>query len=462
MLRAVSGTKGVEGDGRFIIEDPRTVFHPSEDRKVIVEFEWEGPIGPHQFQGLWKDPNGNTTIVSDFQYEAKKPQFAGYWTMLLDENATTGIWTIEARIDGETAGSFSFEVASGPGGPPVVLVRVPLSAGEIYRTAGAATVFVVSLDTFGKQIDRGCGFFIGSGRVLTAFKNIDGASDVQIFLPDGKSVSAKQVLNWDRLRDWAVLGVNLEGMPALKLAANKSWSVGEHYYSIGVSSAGGRIIHEGAIVGHDTQLPFGERLNLSMPFDAPAIGAPVLNEFGDVIGVLGGSLVPGSSSPLPPMAGSSSLAPTALAVPIDLVKIPTSETAAATLADLMARGEFIPPLRGQEQVGYGAFALAIDRKNGTGWPRDVRNQFSQSDKQMIVFVQWDGKTKIKNIATLRFYGLDNKQLGETRPLKINFRPGNFTSDYWTVPVASLPPATYRADVYLGDAPIWRGYFRIVP
>jgi S1-C subfamily serine protease len=462
MLRAVSGTKGVEGNGRFIIQDPRTVFHPSEDRKVIVEFEWEGPIGPHQIQGLWKDPSGKTKVVSDFQYEAKNPQFAAYLTLLLDENAMTGIWTIEARIDGETAGSFSFEIAAGPGGNPIAPARVPLTPAEIYNKAVAATVSVVSLDALGKQIDRTCGFFIGSGRVLTAFKNIDGASALQIFLSNGKSVSASQVLSWDRLQDWAVLGVSADGMPSLNLAPNRSWSVGEHYYSIGVSSSGGRIIQDGAIVGHDTQPPFGERLNLSMPFDAPAVGAPVFNEFGDVIGMLGGSLVPGSSSPLPPMAGSSSTAPTALAVPIYLVRTPTTESASATLADLMLNGEFIRPLRGQEQVSYAAFALAVDRKNGTGSPRDIRDQFSHSDKQMIVFVQWDLKAKIKGVATLKFYGPDNKQLIETRPLKINLRPGNIRSDYWAVPVTSLPPNMYRADLYLGDDPMWRGYFRIVP
>jgi S1-C subfamily serine protease len=467
MLRAVSGTKGVEREGRFIIEDPRTVFHPSEDRKVIVEFEWAGPIGLHKFEGLWKDPSGKVTVVSDYQFDAQKSEFAGYWTMLIDESATTGVWTLEARIDGETAGSFSFEIVAGAGTTPVTPTRAPLTAAEIYNQATAGTVFVEKFDSSGKQIERTSGFLIGPGRVLTTFGNIDGASALRIYGPNGKGIPTSQVLGWDRLQDWAVLRVDAEAMPSLKLAAVKSWYVGEHCYSFGLSSAGGRVINQCTIVGHESEPIGGERLNLSTPFDLSSIGSPVLNEFGEVIGVLAASSVPGShnasgGSTIPPIAGSLAQPPMASVLPVELVRIPALEAIPATLADLMAKGEFMPPLQRQDQVGFGAFALGIDRKNGPGWPRDVRDQFSHGDAQMIVFINWDPKIKTSGIATLKFYSLENKQLGETRPLKVNIRPGNFTSSYWTVSIAEFPIGSYRADVCLGDAPVWRQFFRVLP
>ena len=52
VIRTSSGTKGVERDGRFIIEDPRAQFNAGQDRKVIVYFEWDGPVGPHKFERL--------------------------------------------------------------------------------------------------------------------------------------------------------------------------------------------------------------------------------------------------------------------------------------------------------------------------------------------------------------------------------------------------------------------------
>ena len=69
MVRATSGSKGVERDGRFVIEDPRTQFHAGQDHKVIVYFEWEGTLGPHKFEALWKNPSGKVVVVSDFQFE---------------------------------------------------------------------------------------------------------------------------------------------------------------------------------------------------------------------------------------------------------------------------------------------------------------------------------------------------------------------------------------------------------
>src|SRR6202030_1880612 len=115
VLRSVSGSKGTPQGGRFVMDDPRSVFYAHQDKQVIVYFEWQGPRGHHKFEAFWKDPSGKLVIVSDFQYEATTNQFAGYWTMLLSEGATPGIWTLEARIDGESAGSHTFEVTSAPG-----------------------------------------------------------------------------------------------------------------------------------------------------------------------------------------------------------------------------------------------------------------------------------------------------------------------------------------------------------
>src|SRR5258708_5277103 len=49
VLRSLAGTSGTESNGRFVMDDPRTTFHLGQDKKVIVYFEWSGPIGPHKF-----------------------------------------------------------------------------------------------------------------------------------------------------------------------------------------------------------------------------------------------------------------------------------------------------------------------------------------------------------------------------------------------------------------------------
>ena len=131
-----------------------------------------------------------------------------------------------------------------------------------------------------------------------------------------------------------------------------------------------------------------------------------------------------SKGGFPPLAGSTVAMTPAFAVPIGLVKIPPSNTdSRTTLASLAATGQFITPLQGQDQVGFGSLALGLDKKNGTGWPRDPKDEFSHSDGQIILFISWNPKTKFKGIAVARFYTLDNHEVTESRPVNINIRPG---------------------------------------
>jgi len=173
VIRALAGTEGVEKDGKLLLDNPQTVFHLGRDKKVMVYFEWQGPVGFHKFEGMWKNPDGRVVVISDFQYTASSTEFAGYWTMLLSDADPTGIWTLEARIDGEAAGSFPFQLAADPDSASLKpSARQPLSPSEIYKAEVPATVFVDKLDAAGKVLERGSGFFLDEHRLLTAFENM--------------------------------------------------------------------------------------------------------------------------------------------------------------------------------------------------------------------------------------------------------------------------------------------------
>ncbi len=197
VVRSMAGTSGRQVGDKLVIDNPQTIFHLNQDHKVIVYFEWEGPIGPHKFEGLWKNPEGNVVMVSDFAYTAAGTQFAGYWTMLLSGSETVGIWTLQARIDGEDAGSYPFQLVTEPGAPspaPTAPVRQPLSPDALYQRALSAIVFVDKYDAAGKMVLRGSGFYLDDGRVVTAFHNIDGAKFVRLTLADGRVAQLTQAL----------------------------------------------------------------------------------------------------------------------------------------------------------------------------------------------------------------------------------------------------------------------------
>lgn len=469
VLRSVAGTSGTEKDGRLVIDNPRTIFHLRQDHKVIVYFEWEGPVGPHKFEGLWKNPESKVVMISDFQYSATAPQFAGYWTMLLSGSEPTGVWTLEARIDGEAAGSFPFQVVLEPGAEPPTPrpARQPLAPAEIYQRALAASVYVDKLDVRGKPMGRGSGFYLDDGRLVTAFHNIDGAKQVRVTFSDGRTIEATQVLARNRWQDWAILLVNAPKVTGLPRAHSKSWTIGTVAYYLEVSTGSSRVITDANIVGADTFPRAGDRLNLSASPDGAAIGSPLLNEYGEVIGIVGGSLVPGTNllesyllAMAPSNAGGAGIIRYGLAVPVTLIPAASDHAAPATFDELTHNGEMLPLLTAPEKVEFGEFVLTLGKGPGMLTSRDSRQQFSHRDGKMYVYVSWHPNTKFKGVATMALFDVENRLLGQSKPLKLNLHPGDIAAGIWDITLAPLPSGTYRVDVSLGDDLVWRRFFRL--
>ncbi|MBI3670091.1 MAG: trypsin-like peptidase domain-containing protein [Acidobacteria bacterium] len=451
-----------------MIHDPRTIFYIPDDRQVIVYFEWDGPVGPHHFEGMWKNPEGKVVVISDFQYEAKEKRFGGYWTLALAEKVSTGLWALEARVDGEVAGTHTFQIVAAPRPADAIPTKRILGPSEIYQSAQSASVFILAYDAKGEQARQGSGFFVGDEVVLTAFQVIDGASNLRVVLSDGRRVESNRVLAWNRWQDWVLLKVEAGKTPHLTRAQANSWSVGDHCYALDSPAEGNRVIVDVGITGQNSSPEAGERLNLSIYPSQRAIGGPLLNEFGEVIGVVGGSLLPGASS----LAGTRFGYPTnilgvagifrgILAVPITLIPAPTAGAVSTTLAELAQRGQFVAPLTGSRNVLHGTLARRVERKGPVPQPVDEKFDFTRRDTELAVFLNWNSKEKIKSTATLQLYDLNNRLLARGKPLKIDLRPNQTMFSTWQVPIANLPPATYRVDILLGEDPVWRSYFRIV-
>jgi S1-C subfamily serine protease len=469
VLRSISGPSGNESNGRLIIDDPRTVFHLSQDHKVVVYFEWEGPVGLHKFEGLWKNTEGKVVLVSDFQYTATTKQFSGYWSMLLSGAEMPGIWTLEARIDGESAGSLPFELVAEPGSTPAPApVRQPLSPADLYKHAADVSVFVDKIDGHGKAVARGSGFYLGDGQILTAFQNIDGAAKLRVIFPDGAATDITQVQSWNRWQDWAVLPVATPKSSGIARATPKSWAVGSVCYYLETSTGSSRIITDCTIVGENTFPRAGERLNITANPGRSAIGSPLINEFGEVIGMVGGSLAPGTDllgSYL--LAGdTTALGPVGvirdgLAVPITLIPSASDHATPASLEELASTGQMLPLVTGQDKILFAELALTVQKDQGTISPMNARQQFSHQDKKIYAYVTWAPTATFKGTTTMAIYDGDNRALGQTKPLKINLHPGNVTSSMWDIPLETLTSGIYRVDVSLGDDIVWRRFFRVV-
>jgi trypsin-like peptidase len=400
------------------MDDPRTVFRVPDDRQVLVYCEWEGATevaGLHEFEGHWKNPADKLVAVSDFKLEVRGRRCSGFFTLLLSETTETGIWTLEARVDGETTGTHKFQIVSAndpaaqtatgppqttpatPSGPPPEQARQFLTEAQLYELANAATVLVEKLDAKGQRIDSGSGFLVEPDVMLTAFQVIDGATKLRVSLPDGRRLETQEALSWDKWQDWAFLKVDSGDTQAgrlrsqgkfIALSPNTDSPVGSRGFALAVSSNGVRVIIRCDIVGKNRFPQNGERINLNCTHP-DVTGSPLLNEYGDLIGVVGGSLIPGwpSTKALPgAYYGSAQIAnptPGLAAVPVNSSSKPPSTKAPTQLQQLVSDGTFTPLLSRSENIQYGALAKRVETRP-TPRPMEETHEF-RSEGAFTVF-----------------------------------------------------------------------------
>lgn len=258
LVSSASGTKETTKNEQYVIEDPRNIFHLPADNKIIVVLNWQGPSGTHHFQGSWVDPSGKVIAVEDVDIPSPGSDFSCSWTLNLpDPNVRTGLWALEAQIDGLPAGSYTFEILANPNIP----APIP-SASDVYQHVLAASVFIDTLDAGGSVIRQGSGFFIAKGILATAFQVIDGATSLRIELPNGQSATTDRVLAWNRWQDWAIIGVEDSSAQVMDRAPADSWKVGDQGYLLDANE-NGRTIQNVAITGIQQSPDAGERVRFS-------------------------------------------------------------------------------------------------------------------------------------------------------------------------------------------------------
>jgi S1-C subfamily serine protease len=446
MVRSVAGTKGETRGGNYVILDPRTTFYMPDDRQVIIYFEWEASKGTHHCEGSLKGPNGQLAVMSSFDYPATQTKFGGFWTIPLLENTSAGIWTFESRVDGESAGELRFEIVAAKR-PADAVKEEPLpSPAEIYARAVAASVSIEKLDSWGQPLGAGSGFFLDDGLLVTAFRVIDGAQTLRIGLSDGSHVQSTEVVAWNRRQDWAILKLTAAKSAKLRKADSASVTVGDHCYWLDTKTDRGRVISDGQIVGKVPHEGWGERLSISGLFNGAAMGGPVLNERGEVLGLLGGALpetfvraVMRDSQSY--SLGGGAFTMTGSVVPVGLIRSDAS-ISQTPLQSLWTTGQFIAPVTAERDVSFGMITQGKPQKSKTALSREMKVDFTRQDEIATVLIAFQGKDAWKNSVRLRIHDVDNRVLSNGDPLKMSLRRGETQERIWSFSLTPMHPGIY--------------------
>ena len=435
---------------------------------MTVYFEWEGPIGNHVLTAYWKDPQGAVISISpDIKMETKTPELHTYWIFEISPTFHSGVWTAEIRIDGEPSGTHNFELVV-PAAPPVRETAAPPpklpTLDEMFATAGRSLVWVFKLDETGRHTDTALGFVIGTDRIATAFQAIDASSKLEVVFGDGRRVTSDQVWACDRLQDWAILKAETANVPALPIAAPSAVPIGERYIVFNVENETTRVIGGVDITGRRAVGDFGDRIQLTPSPAREAIGGPLLNPKGEVAGIIGGSVTPGSRFSQYAMSVSralwSRLNTEVAATPIGTLPA-TDGATPVTLGDLLAHSVLTPPLTPMPSLVYGGSARNVSKTPNDMSTSDT-SEFSQHDRVAWIYTLWQKKDKNgKGMTSARVYDYRNRVVIDVAPKKLSIpeeAPVRVAFDFG---IEKFPPGVYRVDVLWNDQPAWRTFFRVL-
>ncbi|GBF82543.1 HhoA/HhoB/HtrA family serine endopeptidase [Aphanothece sacrum] len=144
------------------------------------------------------------------------------------------------------------------------------------------------------QIQRGTGsgFIVSNdGKILTNAHVVDGADQVTVTLKDGRTLIGK-VLGEDRVTDVAVIKIEADNLPTIKMGNSDKLQVGEWAIAIGnplgldntvttgIISATGRLSSQVGV--GDKRVEF---LQTDAAINPGNSGGPLLNSLGEVIGM---------------------------------------------------------------------------------------------------------------------------------------------------------------------------------
>jgi hypothetical protein len=461
-LRVVSSASGSTGEvreGRYVILDPRTTFRVPGDTKVVVSFQWIGTPGKHHFQGIWRGP-GDVSSSSGFDYVAATREFGAYWQLVLSADVPRGAWKLDALVDGQPAGTHNFEIVAGDGSATAVTPSkpIPLTRQELYARALGATVTVDAIDETGHTIHSGAGGLIDAQTAVTSFNSINGAARLRVRPAQGAAVEVTDISACDARQNWTLLHVT--GLTGTQPAPPTTVQpiVGAICSSVSATGEGAYVVTPGEVVGVHDYPGFGTRLNISFNAGDAAPGALVLDEFGATVGMATAGLYPGVAR-IFTVGETMTQSNQMLVLPIANVQ---SQAASApiALAELKAKGFFMAQVTLDRQVMSAGFATGVLRDGARTQPIDQRDHFARQEKKVAVFVNWDPKESLKGMLTLHIYDSDNRQLGETKPMKVNLRVGQISMSSWDFSVPSVN-GMYRVDVLVDASVAWRGYFRVM-
>lgn len=167
--------------------------------------------------------------------------------------------------------------------------RTVLSSQEIARIARSSTVSLRTFNSNGDLVGYGSGFFVDKGLIVTNHHVINGASTVYARLVDkDKWLRVDNITATNKLRDLAILRVVGINPKPLKITNSDNIAIGEKVYAVGNPRGFLEGTVSDGIISGIRETVNSKYIQMTAPISPGSSGGPVLNSYGEVIGITAG------------------------------------------------------------------------------------------------------------------------------------------------------------------------------
>lgn len=161
-----------------------------------------------------------------------------------------------------------------------------LSAEKIYSTCSPAVFCIEVYNAQGQAVSLGSGFFISKdGLAVTNYHVVEGASALKAYLTNGKTYWVSSILMESVAKDIAIIQIKGSGFTYLPIADSSKVVGGQRIYTIGSPLGLTNTISDGLIsnpLRYASGYPY---IQISAPVSHGNSGGPLINEYGQVIGI---------------------------------------------------------------------------------------------------------------------------------------------------------------------------------
>lgn len=164
--------------------------------------------------------------------------------------------------------------------------KTKCSTAEISRMANSATAEITTIRPSGEEWALGSGFFINdSGLLVTNYHVVKSGYTIKVKLGN-TTYYAQSIVNFDEAKDIVLIQVNTGGKKTSYLELNSTLpTVGDTVYAVGSSLGLTGTFSSGIVSYASRQIDGVKFIQTTAPVSSGNSGGPLINEYGEVIGM---------------------------------------------------------------------------------------------------------------------------------------------------------------------------------